>query len=53
MWNSYHEERKRQKVVRCKGMKLLNSKVMKNVRKEGYTYLIWAKLNWIRSKRMK
>ena len=38
----------RGKVVRCEGIKLPSSEVMKQVKKEGYTY--W---NWIRSKRMK
>ena len=30
---------KRGKVVRCQGIKLLNSEVMKEAEKEGYTYL--------------
>ena len=30
---------KRGKVVRCEGIKLRNSEVMKEVEKEGYTYL--------------
>ena len=43
---------KRGKVVRCEGIMLPNNEVMKEVEKEGYTYL-GIKLNWIRSKRMK
>ena len=35
MWNSYHEERE----SRCEGEMLPNNEVMKEVEKEGYTYL--------------
>ena len=41
---------KKGKVVRFEGIKLPNSKVMKEVERNTH---IWAKLNWIRSKRMK
>ena len=50
MWNSYHEERE---VVRCEGIKLLNSEVMLEVEKEGYTYLDIVELDKIRDNEIK
>ena len=50
MWNSYHEERKR---VTCEGIKLPNCEVMKEVQKEGYTYLGIVELDKIKENEMK
>ena len=50
MWNSYHDERK---VVRCERIKLPNSEVMKEVEKEGYTYLGIVELDKIKENEMK
>ena len=50
MWNSYHEERE---AVRCEGIKLLNSEVILEVEKEGYTYLDIVELDKIRDNEIK
>ena len=44
---------KKGKVARCEGIKLPNSKVMKEVEKEGYTYLGIVELDKIKDKEMK
>ena len=44
---------KRGEVVRCKGIKLPNSEVMKEVEKEGYTYLSIVELDKIKENEMK
>ena len=44
---------KRGKVVRCDGIKLPNSEVMKKVEKEGYTYLGIIELDKIKENEMK
>ena len=44
---------KRGKVVRCEGIKLPNTEVMKEIEKEGYTYLGIAELDKIRENEMK
>ena len=44
---------KRWKVVRCEGIKLPNSEVIKEVKKEGYTYLDIVKLDKIKENEMK
>ena len=44
---------KREEVVRCKGIKLPNSEVMKEVEKEGYTYLSIVELDKIKENEMK
>ena len=44
---------KRGKVVRCEGIKLPNSEVMKEVEKEGYTYLGIVELDKIKENKMK
>ena len=43
---------RRGKVVRCKGIKLSNGEVMKEVEKEGYTYLGRAELDKIKENEM-
>ena len=43
----------RGKVVRCEGIKLPNSEVMKEVGKEGYTYLTIVELDKIKDNEMK
>ena len=43
----------RGKVVRCEGIKLPNSDVMKEVEKEGYTYLGIVELDKIKENEMK
>ena len=43
----------RGKVVRCEGIKLPNSNVMKEVEKEGYTYLGIVALDKIKENEMK
>ena len=45
--------RKRGKVVRCEGIKLPNCEVMKEVKKEGYTYLGIVELDTIKENEMK
>ena len=49
MWNSYHEERE----SRCEGEMLPNNEVMKEVEKEGYTYLGIVELDKIKEDEMK
>ena len=49
MWNSYHEEREN----RCEGIKLPNCELMKEVQKEGYTYLDIVELDKIKENEMK
>ena len=44
---------KRGKVVRCEGIKLPNCEVMKEVKKEGYTYLGIVELDTIKENEMK
>ena len=44
---------KRGKVVRCEGIKLPNCEVMKEVEKEGYTYLGIVELDKIKVNEMK
>ena len=44
---------KREKVVRCEGIKLPNTEVMKQVEKEGYTYLGIIELDKIKENEMK
>ena len=44
---------KRGKVVRCEGIMLPNNEVMKEVEKEGYTYLGIAELDKIKENEMK
>ena len=44
---------KRGKGVRCEGMKLPNTEVMKEVEKEGYTYLGIVELDKIKENEMK
>ena len=44
---------KRGKVLRCEGIKLPNSKVLKEVEKEGYTYLGIVELDKIKENEMK
>ena len=44
---------KRGKVVRCEGIKLPNSEVMKEVEEEGYTYLSKVELDKIKENEMK
>ena len=44
---------KRGKVARCEGIKLPNSEVMKEVEKEGYTYLGIVELDKNKEKEMK
>ena len=44
---------KRQKVVRCEGIKLPNCEVMKKVEKEGYIYLGIVELDKIKENEMK
>ena len=44
---------KREIVVRCEGIKLPNCEVMKEVEKEGYTYLGMVKLDKIKENEMK
>ena len=44
---------KRGKVVKCDGIKLPNNEVMKEVEKEGYTYLGIVELNKIKENEMK
>ena len=44
---------KRGKVVRCEGIKLPNCEVMKEVEKEGYTYLDLDELDRIKENEMK
>ena len=44
---------KREKVVRCERINLLNSEVMNEVEKEGYTYLGIAELDKIKENEMK
>ena len=44
---------KRWKVVRCEGIKLPNSEVIKEVKKEGYTYLDIVKLDKVKENEMK
>ena len=44
---------KRGKVLRCEGIKLPNSEVLKEVEKEGYTYLGIVKLDKIKENEMK
>ena len=44
---------KRGKVVRCEGIKLPNTEVMKEVEKEGYTYLGIVELDKIKENEMK
>ena len=44
---------KRGKVVRCEGVKLPNCEVMKEVEKEGYTYLGIVELDKIKENEMK
>ena len=44
---------KREKVVRCEGIKLPNTEVMKEVEKEGYTYLSIVELDKIKENEMK
>ena len=44
---------KREKVVRCEGIKLPNCEVIKEVEKEGYTYLAIAELDQIKENEMK
>ena len=44
---------KRGKVVRCEGIMLPNNKVMKEVEKEGYTYLCIVELDKIKENEMK
>ena len=43
----------RGKVVRCEGIKLPNSDVMKEIEKEGYTYLGIVELDKIKENEMK
>ena len=44
---------KRRKVVRCVGIKLSNTKVMKENEKEGYTYLDIVELDKIKENELK
>ena len=44
---------RRRKVVKCEGIKLPNSEVMKEVEKEGYTYLAIVELDKIKEYEMK
>ena len=44
---------KREKVVRCERINLLNSEVMNEVEKEGYTYLGIVELDKIKENEMK
>ena len=44
---------KRGKVVRCEGTELPNSTIMKDVKKEGYTYLGTVELDKIKENEMK
>ena len=44
---------KREKVVRCEGIKLPNTEVMKQVEKEGYTYLGIVELDKIKENEVK
>ena len=44
---------KRGKVVRCEGIKHPNTEVMKEVEKEGYTYLGIVELDKIKEHKMK
>ena len=44
---------KRGKVVRCQGIKFQNSEEMKDIEKEGYTYLGKVELDKIKENKMK
>ena len=44
---------RRRKVVKCQGIKLPNSEVMKEVEKEGYTYLAIVELDKIKEYEIK
>ena len=44
---------RRRKVVKCEGIKLPNSEAMKEVEKEGYTYLAIVELDKIKEYEIK